>query len=127
MLSQFHAKVSLRSQVALGMTAIIIITLVMAFSDINECTVSNGGCSHQCVNSVGGYKCECQDPELNLGLGSKSCHGKYKNHSNTTKPITSVCTISTSYGRSVNAHSSDSTCPRPPIIFKYYSSYFSLV
>jgi len=49
----------------------------MALSDINECTVSNGGCSHKCVNIAGGYKCECPDPELNLALDNKTCHGKY--------------------------------------------------
>ena len=51
--------------------------LTMAFLDINECTVSNGGCSHKCVNTAGGYKCECPDPELTLALDNKTCHGKY--------------------------------------------------
>jgi len=76
----------------------------MAFSDINECTVSNGGCSHKCVNTVGGYKCECPDLELSLTLDNKTCHGKRKNNSNTTNTdYTFVCTIATFPGRSFNA------------------------
>ena len=28
-------------------------------TDINECLTSNGGCSHNCTNTVGSYYCEC--------------------------------------------------------------------
>ncbi|XP_066029404.1 ZP domain-containing protein [Pocillopora verrucosa] len=42
--------------------------------DVNECAVSNGGCSHKCVNTAGGYKCECPDPELSLSSDNKTCH-----------------------------------------------------
>ena len=38
--------------------------------------MSNGGCSHKCVNTAGGYKCECPDPELSLALSNKTCYGK---------------------------------------------------
>ncbi len=48
------------------------------FSDIDEWVVSNGGCSHKCVNTAGGYKCKCPDPELSLSLDNKTCHGKYR-------------------------------------------------
>ena len=40
--------------------------------------MSNGGCSHKCVNTVGGHKCECPDPELSLSSDNKTCNGKYK-------------------------------------------------
>ncbi|KAL9968113.1 hypothetical protein ACROYT_G026445 [Oculina patagonica] len=43
-------------------------------TDIDECAVSNGDCSHKCVNTAGGYKCECPDPELSLSLDNKTCH-----------------------------------------------------
>ena len=47
-------------------------------SDIDECSVTkNGGCSQKCVNTEGGYKCECPDPELILSQDNKTCHGKY--------------------------------------------------
>ncbi|PFX22810.1 Oncoprotein-induced transcript 3 protein [Stylophora pistillata] len=42
--------------------------------DTDECAVSNGGCSHKCVNTAGGYKCECPDPELSLSLNKKTCY-----------------------------------------------------
>ena len=37
---------------------------------------NNGGCSHQCVNTPGGHKCECPDPELILSPDNKTCYGK---------------------------------------------------
>ena len=40
--------------------------------------MSNGGCSHKCVNFAGGFKCECPDPELSMSSDNKTCHGKYK-------------------------------------------------
>ncbi|KAL9968064.1 hypothetical protein ACROYT_G026391 [Oculina patagonica] len=43
-------------------------------TDTDECAVSNGGCSHKCVNTAGGYKCECPDPELSLALDNRTCH-----------------------------------------------------
>ncbi|KAL9968058.1 hypothetical protein ACROYT_G026384 [Oculina patagonica] len=43
------------------------------YSDIDECAVSNGGCSHRCVNTAGGYKCECPDPGLSLALDKRTC------------------------------------------------------
>jgi len=43
-------------------------------NDADECSVSNGGCSHKCVNTAGGYKCKCPDPELSLALDNMTCH-----------------------------------------------------
>ncbi|XP_078377377.1 uncharacterized protein LOC144660589 isoform X2 [Oculina patagonica] len=41
---------------------------------IGECAVSNGGnCSHKCVNTAEGYKCECPDPGLVLSMDNKTC------------------------------------------------------
>ena len=47
------------------------------FSDINECAVSKGRCSHKCVTTAGGHKCECPDPKLNLSSDNKTCYGNY--------------------------------------------------
>ena len=56
----------------------VIITQTSFPPDIDECSVSNkGGCSHKCVNTPGGYKCTCPDPELSLSSDKKTCHGKY--------------------------------------------------
>ena len=30
-------------------------------SDVDECSVDNGGCSHLCVNTEQSYKCKCRD------------------------------------------------------------------
>ncbi|RMX43597.1 hypothetical protein pdam_00020598, partial [Pocillopora damicornis] len=57
------------------MCVIIRCIFLSSFStDVNECAVSNGGCSHKCVNTAGGYKCECPDPELSLSSDNKTCH-----------------------------------------------------
>ena len=29
------------------------------FSDVNECEIRNGGCSHGCYNTVGSFECTC--------------------------------------------------------------------
>uniref|UniRef100_A0A1A8E6T5 Metalloendopeptidase n=1 Tax=Nothobranchius kadleci TaxID=1051664 RepID=A0A1A8E6T5_NOTKA len=30
------------------------------FSDVDECSKSNGGCQHECVNTFGSYSCQCR-------------------------------------------------------------------
>ena len=35
------------------------------------------GCSHKCVNTAGGFKCDCPDPELSLSSDKRTCEGKY--------------------------------------------------
>ena len=45
---------------------------VAFFTDVNECAYSNGSCQHQCVNSGGSYRCEC-DSGYYLQADGKSC------------------------------------------------------
>ena len=33
-------------------------------SDVNECLVDNGNCSHTCVNDFPGYHCECDSGDV---------------------------------------------------------------
>ena len=43
-------------------------------ADINECDVRNGGCDQSCVNTVGGFYCECS-----IGyrlVGDYECEGE---------------------------------------------------
>ncbi|XP_051907425.1 bone morphogenetic protein 1-like isoform X2 [Hippocampus zosterae] len=30
------------------------------FSDMDECSQENGGCQHECVNTMGSYRCQCR-------------------------------------------------------------------
>ena len=30
-------------------------------ADFNECSVLNGGCGHECVNTEGSFECGCMD------------------------------------------------------------------
>ena len=45
--------------------------------DVNECRVSNGGCSQDCVNTRGSFFCACSD-RYYLDIDGKSCIGKRK-------------------------------------------------
>ena len=45
------------------------------FSDVNECSINNGGCEQICVNEVGNYHCECH-PGYKLANDPISCVGK---------------------------------------------------
>ena len=40
--------------------------------DKNECKVENGGCSQNCINTRGSYKCECSDG-YKLAEDGKKC------------------------------------------------------
>ena len=33
----------------------------LSYSDVNECEIVNGGCSHLCLNKPGTYECSCFD------------------------------------------------------------------
>ena len=35
------------------------INIILTITDHNECGENNGGCSHECINMQGTYRCEC--------------------------------------------------------------------
>ncbi|KAL9968112.1 hypothetical protein ACROYT_G026444 [Oculina patagonica] len=81
-LSQSHALV--------GFNAYIVIMTMLILTSV-LCQMAAAG-SHKCVNTVGGYKCGCPDPELSLSLNNKTCHGNYRlNYGDTIE-----CTVSAS-------------------------------
>ena len=43
--------------------------------DINECSNSNGGCQHNCTNTIGSYYCSC-GTGYSLDDNSHSCSCK---------------------------------------------------
>ena len=49
------------------------------FTDDNECNQNNGGCSQNCINTIGSYKCACYEG-YSLDLNGFSCSGKQANN-----------------------------------------------
>ena len=43
--------------------------------DVNECLTGNGGCTHNCNNTVGSYQCYCEDG-YKLNSDDHTCDGK---------------------------------------------------
>ena len=44
------------------------------YTDINECSTNNGGCSQVCVNRLGSYQCRCRDG-YELNVDNHTCDG----------------------------------------------------
>ena len=42
-------------------TPYIIAIQLSKYIDVNECDLNNGGCDDNCINTVGGYYCECRE------------------------------------------------------------------
>ena len=49
-------------------------SLILTITDINECLTNNGGCAHNCTNTVGSYYCECPDGYV-LQPNNHDCEG----------------------------------------------------
>ena len=47
---------------------ITILTILIIYTDINECSSNNGDCPQQCVNTVGGFHCHCYTGYSGNGL-----------------------------------------------------------
>ena len=45
------------------------------FTDIDECSVNNGGCNQTCTNSIGSYQCSCSSG-FTLNQDGHSCDSK---------------------------------------------------
>ena len=47
--------------------------------DINECTEGTDGCSQQCINTIGSYRCSCSSG-YRLASDGQACTGKLQFH-----------------------------------------------
>ena len=56
------------------------IFILLLYSDNDECSADNGGCSHTCVNIPGGHRCECPDG-YTLNNDGRKCGGIVHKHS----------------------------------------------
>ena len=45
--------------------------------DVNECLDNNGGCDHNCTNTIGSFVCSCQ-PGYDLDSDRLTCIGTYR-------------------------------------------------
>ena len=55
---------------------VIIVTFVSSFSDVDECSSnSTNSCQYACINTLGGYRCECP-VGYHLSADGKKCQGK---------------------------------------------------
>ena len=45
-------------------------------TDINECDTDNGGCEHNCINTLGSYQCQCREGFFFTSSGG-NCTGDY--------------------------------------------------
>ena len=45
--------------------------------DINECENNNGGCDQRCVNSFGGFRCDCFEGYIH-NKSTNQCNGENK-------------------------------------------------
>ena len=56
--------------------AVAIYSWFCLVADVNECEDNNGGCSHNCVNTMGSYHCTCK-LGYSLSHDNTSCTGNY--------------------------------------------------
>ena len=69
-----------------GMYQIIIINRKwnLFYADIDECDINNGGCEHNCTNTIGSFVCRCNFG-YNLTENGLDCIGMY------LKSVSSLC------------------------------------
>ena len=71
----FNALVSLQEDIASILDHLSVTYNYYYISDINECESNNGGCQHNCSNSVGSFQCSCL-PGHTLNSDGLQCSGK---------------------------------------------------
>ena len=54
---------------------LLLLLVLLHFSDINECTDGSSGCSQKCINIPGSFICDCHKG-YQLSIDQKTCEGK---------------------------------------------------
>ena len=52
--------------------------MVSQCSDVDECSIANGGCEHECINTEGSFYCDCRGGH-ELMSDNQTCEGN-ENH-----------------------------------------------
>lgn len=53
-----------------------IVVLIISEIDVDECATNNGGCEHNCTNTLGSYTCSCNS-SYSLAYDSLQCTGMF--------------------------------------------------
>ena len=75
-----HYGYSLNDQNCTGIIIVhyFVTAYVLPSLDINECDTNNGGCDHNCINTIGSYQCQCREGFQFISNG-RNCTGNLKN------------------------------------------------
>ena len=62
-------------EVAVCFSSILLLIFFPFCADVDECSISNGGCSHHCYNIPGSFYCGCPEG-TSMGANNLTCVGK---------------------------------------------------
>ena len=65
---------------ALRMVMMMMMIFMVSFIDVDECMYHSDNCDETCHNTLGGYRCSCQEGFM-LAADQKTCNGKIINPS----------------------------------------------
>ena len=71
-----HCQENLPSSVTITTKYPFLIVPPSSITDVNECDVNNGFCSHNCKNTEGSYHCSCPPPLYLDPTDQRRCKGE---------------------------------------------------
>ena len=60
--------------VTVNINTLVIVLTLSTPTDINECSIGNGGCQQTCINTPGSYRCGCRSG-YKLTSDNTTCEG----------------------------------------------------
>ena len=94
----------------------LLLKFISYATDIDECSINNGGCDHTCTNTRGSYKCSCNTSYV-LAADNMKCYVESCTGYTTQEPRGSIVT----YGYPNSSYSPHSNCTwiiDLPVIYK---------